>query len=66
MILATRFRSLPDWQMAHFEKFVSVGKPLAALRTATHPFNFSGVKTSYQNWSWNSQDWPGGFGQQII
>ncbi len=66
MIMATRFRALPDWQMAHFEKFVSEGKPLTSLRTSTHPFNFSGQKTSYQNWSWNSQDWPGGFGQQII
>jgi hypothetical protein len=67
MILLTRFRSLPDWQMAHFDKFVKAGKPFIAMRTATHPFNFAeGVETSYRKWSWNSKDWTGGFGQQII
>jgi type 1 glutamine amidotransferase len=67
MILLTRFRSLPDWQMAHFEKFVRSGKPFAALRTATHPFNFTDKSpTSYKEWSWNNKEWVGGFGQQLI
>lgn len=67
MIMCTRFRSLPDWQMSHFEKFVMAGKPFIALRTSTHPFNFPGdSKSPYKKWAFNSQEWPGGFGQQII
>ena len=67
MIMCTRFRSLPDWQMAHFEKFFKAGKPFTALRTSTHPFNFApSSNSSYKSWSFNSQEWPGGFGQQII
>lgn len=67
MILFTRFRSPPDWQMQHFDKFVKAGKPFIAIRTATHPFNFpADRKSAFQKWSWNSSEWPGGFGQQII
>ena len=67
MIMCTRFRSLPDWQMAHFEKFVMAGKPFVSLRTSTHPFNFPANSTStYKKWAFNSKEWEGGFGQQII
>ncbi len=67
MILFTRFRSLPDEQMKHFENFLNAGKPFIAIRTATHPFNFpDGVATSYKKWSWNNGQWPGGLGQQVI
>ena len=67
MIMCLRFRSLPDWQMAHFEKFVNEGKPFVALRTSTHPFNFPGdSKSPFKKWAFNSKEWEGGFGQQII
>ncbi len=67
MIMCTRFRFLPDWQMQHFDKFVKAGKPFISLRTSTHPFNFPGdSKSSFKHWAFNSKDWPGGFGQQII
>lgn len=36
MIIFTRFRNLPDDQMAHVEKFLKAGKPVIGLRTATH------------------------------
>ncbi len=41
VILFTRFRAWPDEQMKLFEDYVKSGKPMIALRTATHPFNFS-------------------------
>ena len=67
MIMCLRFRSLPDWQMAHVAKFAMEGKPFIALRTSTHPFNFPGAsKSAYKKWAFNSKEWEGGFGQQIV
>ncbi len=67
LIMCLRFRSLPDWQMAHFEKFMMGGKPFVALRTSTHPFNFpADSKSPYKKWAFNSKEWEGGFGQQIV
>jgi len=67
MIMCLRFRGLPDWQMAHVEKFMMEGKPFIALRTSTHPFNFPGdSKSPYKKWAFNSKEWEGGFGQQIV
>ena len=65
MILFTRFRDLPDAQMKHIVDYVESGRPIVALRTATHAFN---LKTSptYQKYSWNSKDWDGGFGRQVL
>ncbi len=67
MIMSLRFRGLPDWQMSHFDKFVMAGKPFVALRTSTHPFNFPpDSKSAYKKWAFNSKEWEGGFGQQIV
>ncbi len=67
MIMFLRFRGLPDSQMAFIDRFMKGGKPFIALRTSTHPFNFpEGIETSYRHWSFNSSQWPGGFGQQVI
>jgi hypothetical protein len=67
MVMFLRFRSLPDEQMQYIDRFVKEGKPFLAIRTSTHPFNFSGdAKTSFADWSWNNGKWPGGFGQQVI
>ena len=67
MIIATRFRELPDEQMKHVVDFVAAGKPVIGLRTATHAFSYSRHPDSpYASWSYNSPKWPGGFGQQIL
>jgi putative heme-binding domain-containing protein len=67
MIIATRFRELPDEQMKHVVDFVNAGKPVIGLRTATHAFNYSKQKDSpYVEWSFSSGKWPGGFGRQIL
>src|SRR5581483_7360728 len=39
MIIATRFRNLPDEQMKHIVDYVEAGKPVIGMRTATHAFN---------------------------
>jgi len=70
MIIATRFRDLPDEQMAMIDAYVQSGRPIIGLRTATHAFNL-GEGSSYRHYSWNfsSEDhpeWEGGFGRRIL
>jgi hypothetical protein len=65
MILFTRFRDLPDSQMKHIVDYVESGRPILAMRTATHAFAFKNNKT-WARWSWNSKEWDGGFGRQVL
>src|ERR1700733_3503687 len=39
MIIATRFRDLPDDQMKEIADYVESGRPVLGMRTATHAFN---------------------------
>lgn len=67
VICAFRFRELPDADMRHFVEYLQAGKPIIALRTATHAFSYERNKQSpYARWDWRSRDWPGGFGQQVL
>ncbi len=62
-----RFRHLPDAQMKHFVDYVNSGKPIIALRTSTHAFNYGGNSQSpYAKYSFQNKKWPGGFGQQVL
>jgi len=65
MILFTRFRDLPDAQMKHIVDYVEAGRPIVALRTATHAFDLKSSAT-YRRYSWNSNEWDGGFGRQVL
>jgi type 1 glutamine amidotransferase len=65
MIIATRFRDLPDDQMKEIVDYVESGRPVIGLRTATHAFNFKG-KSKYAHYSFNSKDKDGGFGRQVL
>jgi type 1 glutamine amidotransferase len=67
MVIALRFRNLPDDQMKHFVEYVERGGPIVGLRTATHSFNIPKGKT-YSKYSYNAGDkgWEGGFGKQIL
>jgi type 1 glutamine amidotransferase len=65
MILFTRFRDLPDAQMKHIVDYVESGRPVVAMRTTTHAFDLKTSKT-YQRYSWNSKEWDGGFGRQVL
>lgn len=67
MVIATRFRELPDAQMAHIDRFVHSGKPILGLRTATHAFAYRrNPKSRYAKYDYRSREWPGGFGQQVL
>ncbi len=65
MIIATRFRDLPDDQMKYIDEYVKSGRPIIGLRTATHAFKIAPGKT-YSRYSFDSKEWDGGFGRQIL
>lgn len=67
VIMALRFRQLPDSQMRYFDDYLRSGKPIMAFRTSTHAFNYpEEAETSFRRHSFNSQEWPGGFGKQVL
>ncbi len=67
MIIATRFRNLPDEQMKYIDEYVHSGRPVIGLRTATHAFNFPEDSGShYKHYGWRSKEWDGGFGRQVL
>jgi putative heme-binding domain-containing protein len=41
IVMLVRFRQWPDDVMKHFIKAYEAGKPIIALRTSTHPFQFA-------------------------
>lgn len=63
MILFTRFRDLPDEQMKYIAAYVDAGKPIVAMRTATHAFAPEKNK-KWQKWHWNEP--TGGFGRMYL
>jgi type 1 glutamine amidotransferase len=65
LVLFTRFRDLPDDQMKHIVDYVEAGRPIVALRTATHAFDIKTSKT-YARFGWNNKEWDGGFGRQVL
>ncbi len=50
LIIGTRFRELPDEQLAAFARFLDKGKPVIGFRTATHAFS-GGAKTGEFKWA---------------
>lgn len=71
MVIFTRFRALPDDQMAHIDRYLRRGKPVLALRTATHAFMFQDTTFAsnyryYGNYHDGENDWEGGFGRLVL
>src|SRR5438552_4547164 len=67
IVMLLRFRQWPDEQMKHFVDAYLAGKPIIALRTSTHAFNYDGqAQSPYAKFSYNSKSWPGGFGKQVL
>ncbi|HVS08540.1 MAG TPA: ThuA domain-containing protein, partial [Planctomycetota bacterium] len=67
LVLFTRFRRLPDDDMRRIVEYVESGRPIVGVRTATHAFAYEADSTSpYARWSWDSRNWPGGFGRQVL
>lgn len=66
-VMLLRFRQWPDSQMRHFDRYVAAGKPLVALRTSTHAFAYpTDSKSPFRRFGWQSREWPGGFGRQVL
>ena len=70
MVLFTRFRALPGEQMTHFNEYFLAGKPLVAIRTATHAFEFGDTTNTWNHWSNSFRDesspWHDGFGRLVL
>lgn len=67
MVIATRFRDLPDEQLQHVADYLDAGKPVIGLRTATHAFSLS-KSSKFPQFHWQSkvEGWEGGFGKRIL
>jgi trehalose utilization protein len=65
MVILTRFRELPDQQMRYVVDYVESGRPIVGLRTATHAFAPK-AGTTYARFGWQSKEWDGGFGRQVL
>lgn len=66
-IMLLRFRNWPDAQMKHFVDYFESGKPIVALRTSTHAFNYpADSQSAYRRFGWQSKEWAGGFGKQVL
>ena len=67
MIIATRFRELPDTQMEYIVRYVDSGRPIIGMRTATHAFRYSKESHSkYRSYDFQSETWKEGFGRQVL
>jgi hypothetical protein len=64
VVMLLRFREWPDAQMRYFDEYLKSGKPIIALRTSTHAFDFK--HGTYEKYGWQSKTWPGGFGEQVL
>jgi hypothetical protein len=65
MIVLIRWRDMPDDQMKHLVNYIESGKPIIGMRTSTHAFKLDSSQT-YQRYTWNSKEWEGGFGKQVL
>ncbi len=69
MVVFTRFRHLPDGQMAMFVDYVNSGRPIIGVRTATHAFDYDKFQDDrFAKWGWRGPDkeFSGGFGRQVL
>jgi mono/diheme cytochrome c family protein/glucose/arabinose dehydrogenase len=48
LIIGSRFRQLPDDQLAHFAAYLNTGKPVIGFRTATHAFRGDAVTGDFK------------------
>lgn len=66
-VMLLRFRHWPDVQMKHFVDYYLAGKPIIALRTSTHAFDYKDApQSAYAKFGWQSHEWAGGFGKQVL
>ncbi len=69
MVIATRFRNLPDEQMKEIDDYLRSGRPVIGMRTATHAFKVP-KDSPYAHYSFNykgdKQEWTQGFGRAVL
>ena len=69
MVIATRFRALPDEQMREIDDYLVSGRPVVGLRTANHGFRFS-KDSKWHHYSWRysgeNEEWAEGFGGLVL
>jgi type 1 glutamine amidotransferase len=67
MVIATRFRDLPDEQMKEIDDYLKAGKPVVGLRTATHAFKIPKDR-HFARYSWDNKEpvFTEGFGRQVL
>jgi uncharacterized protein len=58
LVIFTRFRVLPDAQMAMFSNYLDSGRPVLGLRTSSHAFRFPADS------AWHG--WNDGFGRDVL
>ncbi|MFM7206870.1 MAG: ThuA domain-containing protein [Planctomycetaceae bacterium] len=67
MVIATRFRTLPDEQMREIDAYLRAGRPVIGLRTATHGFDYpKGGTFAMYHWRNEDQAFTEGFGRQVL
>ncbi|MEX2581066.1 MAG: DUF6797 domain-containing protein [Verrucomicrobiales bacterium] len=69
MVIATRFRALPDEQMEEIDAYLRSGRPVVGLRTANHGFRFP-EDSKWHHYSWQyrgeKEAWEEGFGGLVL
>ncbi len=69
MVIATRFRNLPDEQMKEIDDYLRSGRPVIGMRTATHAFKVP-KDSPYAHYSFNyngdKRGWMQGFGRAVL
>ena len=67
MVVAARFRNLPDGQMKEIDDYLRAGKPVVGMRTATHAFNVPKDRAFHHySWEQKGEKLPQGFGRQVL
>jgi type 1 glutamine amidotransferase len=67
MVIATRFRNLPDEQMREIDAYLRAGKPVVGMRTATHAFSIPPERTFHRyHWKHDGSGFVEGFGRQVL
>ncbi|MFM7033597.1 MAG: ThuA domain-containing protein [Planctomycetia bacterium] len=67
MVIATRFRDLPDDQMKEVDDYLRSGRPVVGMRTATHAFNpAKGSRYAHYGWDNKTEHFTEGFGRQVL
>ena len=69
LVLFTRFSHFESEELQHIDDYIHRGKPIIALRTATHAFaGIKDPKWEHYNWNYKGENaaWKDGFGEFIL